>query len=187
MAISENLLGTVGTFTSVAGGGITGAANGITTTSSNSYALSSATMTPSNTYQKIEYYVIWATGCYVGPGLHYGPTWDKHFRVQISNDGNISIAGSFGNVDSKASGVTSGSTVKIGVEYDNGTINGYLNDVLKCTYDFDLSAFSTWKPIFWVHDTSCFVRSYQEILPGGGTGCLFGFLGKGIIPSVRNC
>jgi len=54
MPISENLLGTVGNFTKWQNGGdIKATENGITSSSSNSYAKSSSQLNVSNTYQKI--------------------------------------------------------------------------------------------------------------------------------------
>lgn len=186
MAISENLINTLGTFSKWGDGNdITATASGITTISFNSYAKSSASMTSSNTYQRISFSVYWNGAGMFGVGLSWGD-WPTHQRVQINANGNIGIEGALGKTSFTPSGLSAG-IYDFDFEYDNGTIKFYIDGIEKKSMSGDLSSYTDFKPIIWIDHTNNYIRSYEEIIPGGGGGCLFGFLGKGIIPSVRNC
>jgi len=167
MPLSENLINTLGTFSKWGDGGdITATVNGITTTSSNSYAKSSATMTSSNTYQRISFSVYWDGRGYIGVGLSWGD-WNIMQRVQINTDGNIGISGTLGNTSFTASGLSAG-TYDFDFEYNNGTIKFYIDGVEKKSMSGNLSSYTTFKPMFWIHDNYNFIRSYEEILPTTG-------------------
>ncbi len=191
MAISENLINTLGTFSKWGdGGGITATASGITTTSFNSYGKSSATMTSSNTYQRIKF------TCKIGSNLGVGIRWDDTFPHGIganlwNNGGNwISRVTKLGVGEYDATvvpGLSAGDIVTLEFEYDNQNLRAYVNGTVYAETTGNYSAYSTWKPYLWVDKTSDYIQAYEEVLPGGKPGCLFGFLGKGIIPSVRNC
>lgn len=190
MPISESLINTTGTFTQWAGGGITATASGITTTSSNSYAKSSASMTSSNTYQRISFSVYWNGAGYIGVGLSWGD-WSNHQRVQINTDGTIGIEGTLGKTSFTSSGLSAG-TYDFDFEYDDGTIKFYIDGVEKKSMSGDLSSYTDFKPMFWIHDSYNFIRSYEEITDSTSVTitpdalALTSVINDGTISTVRN-
>jgi len=166
--ISESLINTVGTFSKWGDGGdITSGTDGLTSATTNTHAVSSNVMTSSNTYQKIDWEIKFGGG-QTRVGLAYGSDFSKISSIQVMGDGDLIIySPAFGIQDRTGTSITSGNIYKLTYEYDNGTINGYIDDSLVCTYNYDWSSYSTWKPIIWLENATSFIRSYTEVVPGG--------------------
>jgi hypothetical protein len=163
MPISENLINSTGTFSAWAGGGITSGTNGMTTTSSNSWARSSASMDNSDNAFDIEFVVKW--GGHVNVGVSDGRSWGTWGgawvgRLYTTYIDICMIGGS--TYDAKTHGLTEGDVATVRFQYASGTINLYLNDTLKCTHSVDLSSYTTMYPVIWVDNNDDFIQSYKE-------------------------
>ena len=174
MAFSENLINSTGSFSKWGDGGdITSGSNGLTSTSFNSYARSSNTLsTTSNTYWRVSGKVKSSVKLSIDISMNNWGTKPFGVASNLWWDGStlksrITVL-DVGDYDATViSGISKGDLITLELEYDNGTLTSYVEGTAYASYYYDLSSYSTWKPFVWVDSTSDFVQSYEEVVESG--------------------